>query len=281
VIDLEERWTEVDGTRIFYRAADADGPPLIHVHGFAISGSYLLPTARLLARDYTTYVPDLPGYGRSDSPPRALDIPGLADALMAFMDAIGVERANFIGNSMGCSVISSVARRHSERIDHAVLVSPAGGPHNMPFAKGAAQLLLDGLREPPSMLRAAIPDYIRFGPLNAVTLLQALVQYPTLDRFLTMDTPTLAVLGSRDPLQPSRARVEEIAKECADWLSVAVIRGAPHAVNYGHADELAVLVRAFLERDGFDADAVRDAQRTQVVQVSRHLLLASRLSDGR
>ncbi|GAA3349298.1 hypothetical protein GCM10020358_70890 [Amorphoplanes nipponensis] len=56
--------------------------PIVHVHGFAVSGSCLLPTARALAHRATTLVPDLPGYGRSPSWGRTLGIPELAGALL-------------------------------------------------------------------------------------------------------------------------------------------------------------------------------------------------------
>src|SRR5436305_1095168 len=67
---LKETWLDLDGRRLLYRTnADspppADAPVLIHVHGFAISGRYLMPTAWRLAPGYRTYVPDLPGFGRS------------------------------------------------------------------------------------------------------------------------------------------------------------------------------------------------------------------------
>ena len=57
-------------------AADA----MVHVHGFGISGTYLEPTAALLASHYRTFVPDLPGMGRSIRPAGGLDLPGLAKA---------------------------------------------------------------------------------------------------------------------------------------------------------------------------------------------------------
>ena len=53
------------------RTADA----IVHVHGFGISGTYLEPTAALLAPRHRTYVPDLPGMGRSMRPDRPLDLP--------------------------------------------------------------------------------------------------------------------------------------------------------------------------------------------------------------
>lgn len=54
----------------FYRFAGpgGDAPTMVHIHGFGISGSYLLPTAALLTDTFNTYVPDLPGYGRTPGP---------------------------------------------------------------------------------------------------------------------------------------------------------------------------------------------------------------------
>jgi len=66
--------------------------PLVHVHGFAISGSYLLPTARAPAHRATTFVPDLPGYGKSASWGHALGIPSLAWVLLEILDALALER---------------------------------------------------------------------------------------------------------------------------------------------------------------------------------------------
>ena len=48
-------------------------------------GTYLEPTAALLAPHYRTFVPDLPGMGRSIRPEGGLDLPGLAKALMAYL----------------------------------------------------------------------------------------------------------------------------------------------------------------------------------------------------
>ena len=49
-------WTTVNGRPVFVRAGpEVPGSvPLVHVHGFAVSGTYLLPTARALASHATT-----------------------------------------------------------------------------------------------------------------------------------------------------------------------------------------------------------------------------------
>ena len=82
---LAERWTMIDGVDVFYResANPPDARVMTHLHGFGLSGRYLLPTAELLADEFHTYVPDLPGFGRSGKKGAALDIPDLAHARAA------------------------------------------------------------------------------------------------------------------------------------------------------------------------------------------------------
>ena len=108
---LTPGWVLADGLPVFHRFcldAGAAADAMVHVHGFGISGTYLEPTAALLARHYRTFVPDLPGMGRSIRPEGGLDLPGLAKALMAYCDAVGVEPI-LVGNSLGCPIIVEVA----------------------------------------------------------------------------------------------------------------------------------------------------------------------------
>jgi len=58
-------------------------PTVVLVHGLVVSGRYMLPTLELLAPAFRVYSPDLPGFGKSEKPPRVLDVAGLSDALAA------------------------------------------------------------------------------------------------------------------------------------------------------------------------------------------------------
>ncbi|MEV8213813.1 alpha/beta fold hydrolase [Leifsonia sp. NPDC077715] len=198
---LAERWTTVDGVDVFYResVSPPDAPAMMHVHGFGLSGRYLLPTAERLADDFHTLVPDLPGFGRSGRAPHGLDIPDLAHAAARFLDDRGIEKVTLVGNSMGCPVILEFAHHYPERIERAVLVSPAGGVHNQPLRRAVGQLSRDGVREPPRMVTVAAPDYLRFGVPSTVRMFRALTQYPSLSRLLDLRIPTLVVVGERDP----------------------------------------------------------------------------------
>ena len=77
-------------------------------------------------------------------------------------------------------------------------------------------------------------------------MFRALTQYPTLDRLLELRVPTLAVIGSRDPLMPSPARVEKVASSIETQVLIVVISGAAHAINFSHPGELANVIRLFM-----------------------------------
>ena len=245
---LTEHWTTLDGVEVFYResAGPADAPVMLHLHGFGMSGAYLVPTAERLAEQHHTLVPDLPGFGRSGNTARPLDVTDLAHAAATFLDDRGVESATLVGNSMGCAVITEFAHLYPERLDRAVLVAPAGGLHNQPLQRAMRQLVWDGAREPPRLVPVAVPDYLRFGVPSTLRLFRALTQYPSLDRLLSMHVPTVAVIGNRDPLMPGPERLKEVAGQTSNHAILVIIEGAAHAVNFSHPDELANVIRLFM-----------------------------------
>lgn len=112
--------------RMHLRASnlDANGAPVVLVHGVAVSHRYLMPVAALLAARYPVHVVDLPGFGLSDDPGGVLDVPGLADYLARWL------RVGVAGSSRWMV---------SERYDTRQLTSTAksqqslgSGPHMRP-----------------------------------------------------------------------------------------------------------------------------------------------------
>jgi len=266
----EERQVTVGEHTVYVRMGpEVPGTtPVVHVHGFGISGKYLLPTAALLSKRWTNLVPDLPGYGRSPKPPRVLGIRSLAKVLIGVLDALELDRVVLLGNSMGSPVSLEVAHQVPDRVAGVVLVSPAGGIHNQPFARAVRQLAKDSLREQPSMARIALPDYMSFGAVATLRSFAELVEFPSLERMLRAPVPTLAVVGTRDPLMPHPRRIREIASLAPPNLTLAVIEGAAHAMNFSHAEELAHVVSCWLDgeeiTDDPDAEGV-----TRVLRLPR------------
>jgi pimeloyl-ACP methyl ester carboxylesterase len=273
-MDAHTGWTEgtvdVDGHPVFYRRSDdvSGALPIVHVHGFAISGSYLMPTARLLASRATNLVPDLPGYGKSEKWGYTLGIPALAHALLRILDALDLEKVILVGNSMGCPINLEVAHSAPDRVDRIVLVSPAGGVHNQGLARAVRQLAQDGPRESRQMARVAVPDYLRFGPVNTFHLFSELTRFPSLERITTSQVPTLAVIGSRDPLMPPPTRVREVSRLAGDHITIALIEGAAHAINFSHPGELSHVIGSWL--DGIEiVDDPNSPGLTRVLQLPR------------
>lgn len=250
---LTDHWTTVDGLRVFSRVSESapaladKSAPIVHIHGFGISGRYLEPTARLLARHYPTYIPDLPGHGRSERPARQPGIPELASALAGYLDAMSIPRAVLLGNSMGCLIAAEFAHRFPDRIERGVLVSPAGGPHNQPLARAVLQLARDGMREPFSLTRIVLPDYARFGIANTVRAFHRMTHYPTTERLSALPVPFLAIIGANDPLI-SVSQMKAIFESPANVDLVYHVDSA-HAINFSHPVALARVTHAYLQGD--------------------------------
>ena len=270
-VGWQELRVEVQGRPVFVRRGpEVPGSvPLVHVHGFAVSGSYMLPTAAALAHRATTLVPDLPGYGQSAAWGHALGIPSLSWALLDVLDALGLERdgpGRQLDGRAGVPWRSPTA--HPSAWPGAVLASPAGGMHNQPLARALLQLARDASRENPRMARVVLPDYLHFGPVNALQLFGELVRFPSLERILRTPVPTLAVLGTRDPLMPPPWRVQEVGRLAPPHLTVVVIEGAAHAMNFSHPGELAHVIGCWL--DGREiTDDPEEPGRAQVLEIRR------------
>ena len=260
---------QIEGRSVHYRrSVGGSGVPVVHIHGFGISGAYLMPTARLLAGRWVNVVPDLPGYGLSQRRDHVLGISALARALLALLDELDIEQAVLVGNSMGCPIGLEVAHEAPERVHRLVLVSPAGGVQNQPLPRALGQLALDVLRESPRMVPVALPDYLRFGPVNGLRLFHELTLFPSLERLLDAPVPALAVLGGRDPLMPSPSRVREVVRHAPQDLAVALVDRAAHAVNFSHPLELARVIESWLD-GALLADSARLPAGVRVVHLRR------------
>jgi len=248
---VEPGWRElhvqVQGRPVFVRLGPEVPGTTPHVHGFAVSGNYLMPTAAALAHRATTLIPDLPGYGRSKGWGHVLGISSLAWALLEILDALDLPRVTLVGNSMGGPVCLEVAHSSPERVAGIVLASPAGGMHNQPLGRALGQLARDAPRESRDMLRVVMPDYLHFGPMNALHLFSELTRFPSLERVLRTPVPTLAVLGSRDPLMPPLWRIQEVGRLAPPHVTIAMIDGAAHAMNFSHPGELARVISCWLD----------------------------------
>jgi pimeloyl-ACP methyl ester carboxylesterase len=102
------------------------GPPVLAIHGLGgTKGSFLLTVAALAGR-FRVVAVDLPGFGDSDKPiGAAYDAHFFAEAMIDLLDALEIDRADFIGNSLGGRVALEVALRDPERVGRLALLAPS------------------------------------------------------------------------------------------------------------------------------------------------------------
>lgn len=101
------------------------GPPLLLLHGYLSSTSIWSAATSRLAEEVRTVAIDLPGCGYSERPLDApYDLPWLADAVLAAMDALDLDRPVLGGHSFGAALALHLAARVPNRIAGLLLVSP-------------------------------------------------------------------------------------------------------------------------------------------------------------
>ncbi len=232
-------------TRISRNQAPTAAMPVVLVHGLGASGRYMIPTAERLAPHHPVFVPDLPGFGASDKPPRALTVPEMADELIAWMSAIGLESAAFLGNSLGCQVIVDLAARYPAHVQRAILVGPTFDTVGRTMPRQILRGCRDLLGEPWSLWWILAGDYFITGTVRMIRVLRYALDDPIERKLHCVQAPTLVVRGSRDPIAPQRW-IDEMVEALPAGRS-ATIPGGTHAANYSAPDQLVELVREFLK----------------------------------
>jgi pimeloyl-ACP methyl ester carboxylesterase len=102
------------------------GPPVILLHGLGATKVSFLPTVAALAGTHRAIAVDLPGFGDSVKPIRArYDAAYFAGGVVALLDALELEHAHVVGNSMGGRVALEVGLRYPERVDRLALLAPS------------------------------------------------------------------------------------------------------------------------------------------------------------
>jgi pimeloyl-ACP methyl ester carboxylesterase len=114
----------VNGMQMYYEVSGA-GEPLIVLHGAYMNIPSMGAIVPKLAESRRVYALELQGHGRTTDIDRPITYPNLADDVAAFMDAVGLKKADVFGYSMGAVAGLQLAIRHPEKVNK--LVAASGG----------------------------------------------------------------------------------------------------------------------------------------------------------
>jgi 4,5:9,10-diseco-3-hydroxy-5,9,17-trioxoandrosta-1(10),2-diene-4-oate hydrolase len=195
-----------EGRVHYHDAGPSDGTPIVLLHGGGPGASAWSNFGRnipVFAGRFRTLAVDQPGYGRSVAGPvTAHYFTAAADAVVAVLDALGVERAHLIGNSLGGGTAVRFALRHPDRAGKLVLMGPGGLSLNVFSAdptEGVRRLMEFGA--PPGPSREKLAAFLRTLVFDQKLITDELVE----ERYATAADPAalraMASMGAtfRDP----------------------------------------------------------------------------------
>ena len=202
------------------------GEPVVLVHGFSQTHAAWVatPVYEDLVRDHKVIAVDLRGHGDSDKPydPMAYG-PNMQSDLVELLDHLDIDRAHFVGFSLGANIVGDLVVSSPERVQTATM----GSGYFTTWDEGEeifAQMTED---------RAATDERYPWEPENqdyralAAVIRGARNSVVGPGQIASINTPTLMVFGSievENMSERQRARLENVP----DSITVLIIEGADH-----------------------------------------------------
>jgi 2-hydroxy-6-oxonona-2,4-dienedioate hydrolase len=276
---VEERNIDVGGLPIHYLAA-GEGPPLVLLHALgesALDWRWVLPA---LAHTNRVYAPDLPGFGYSAKPSAEYSPAFFARFVGAYLDALGVERAALVGNSLGGLAALRLALSAPERVSALGLVASAGLGREVTYAlrlptlPGYGEATVTWGKTPLGAFQRAwsrVP--LLFGrpervPAEWITEQTKIAQLPgfteatmaalraqvdmrgqrevLVDQLPHLGMPTLIIWGKRDRVFPYAQGQK--AASCLRQCALELIPNCGHLPHVEQPERFAAIVARFLGR---------------------------------
>ena len=260
---VESSNVQVAGHRVHYLAeGPAAGPVVVLVHGLGgHSEQWLNLSAYLVKAGYRVYIPDLPGYGRSEKPADfSYSVHDEAEAVVGFFDALGLKQVDLGGWSMGGGIVQHVAFRHPERVRRLMLFASIGIKQAPTFdvrlftpstPAELAQLNALLMPNPPKAPDFVARDLLRISQERAWVIQRALDSMSTgqdaTDSLLPqLKMPVLIVGGDKDRIIPLNQG--ETMHRLVPQSELDVITGCGHLAPVQCSAQIGPKVVEFLKR---------------------------------
>ena len=260
---VESRSIQVAGHRVHYLAEGPDGgPPVVLVHGLGGHGEeWFNLSAYFVKAGYRVYLPDLPGYGRSEKPADfSYSVRDEAEAVAGFIDALGLKQVNLGGISMGGGIVQHVAFRHPDRVRRLMLFDSVG-INQMPTFDArlftpTTPAELDQLEallmpNPPKVPGFVARDVLRHSKKDAWVIQRALdsmrtAQDATDSMLPQLKMPVLIVWGDADRIIPLAQG--ETMHRLVPQSELVVVPGCGHLAPMQCTDQMGPKVVEFVKR---------------------------------
>lgn len=252
------------GTGHWFEAGSGEPTIFLHGVGYTAGGAEWLGCVQAGLGDATRVIAmDQFGFGPLNRPAQRYEFGHLVDRVRELQDALGLERTNIVGHSLGGWIAATLAYESPERVDRLVLVANAGLkstarstvqnpviPTSETIEQGAAAIADDELRAvllEQRLRNAAVPTAeAAFRGVTEMLADAATRQRYHLGRRLPhLRAETLVILGDRDPRYTPQDDGVILQREIPRNRLV-VLPDTGHGIPTERPRELAELVGDFL-----------------------------------
>lgn len=240
---------------LYNKTAPSSSPPIVLIHGAGGNHLSWLPVFRRMP-GYQVFALDLPGHGKSGG--RGMQsIEDYAQAILVWMDSLKLNRAVFIGHSMGTAIALTIALIAPKRAAGLVLID------------GGAQLpvspeLLENISNEATVQRAIeqiinwsftseAPETLKNFTKQSLSQTRPSVLYGDLlacdafdvtDRLSNITQPTLIICGVKDKMTP--VRFSKFLEQKIPNAILNLVPDAGHMVISENPDPVIKAILAFL-----------------------------------
>ena len=255
-----------DDAEIFYIVM-GNGPPVVLLHPFPANHKVWLPAAELLVGRYRLILPDLRGHGQSGIGTAPATMEKHAADLLRLLETCGVNRAVFVGVSIGGYVLFEFWRRHRERVSGLILCDTRAGAdteegraNRLKAANDVEQqgpasfidsmifkLLGDTTRTTrPDLVERARKTMMEMSVAGIAAVQRGMATRPdSVADLKTINVPTLVMVGSEDTLTPL-SEAEFMQRQIAGSHLQLISRAGHYSVFEQH-EAAGRAIRRFLD----------------------------------
>jgi len=230
----EDRYLKIGEISTRYWSAGGQGKALILIHGFGTSMEIWQRNIDEFAKKFRVFAFDIPGFGYSDKTPVADFTSFMPKFINGFMETLGIDRASFMGVSLGGALSIKFTLEYPHKVDRLVPVDSGGFGTYTPFSnrivtlpvigelltrpdrKGTHRFLKSLVYDPGILDDAFIDFYYTLSTMQGaqeacLRLLRALfcltgikkdLVFPIMSRLDEIKAPTMIIWGRNDQSFP-------------------------------------------------------------------------------
>ncbi len=121
---IEEKKIFIEGLKINYKIAGS-GPAILILPGWGGSSDSWIKISEILSKNFKVFCPDLPGFGKSQNPPRVWSNEDYCDFVFKFSEKLNIQKFYLLGHSFGGGIAAKLAVKYPKKVEALILCDAA------------------------------------------------------------------------------------------------------------------------------------------------------------